>query len=201
MNIYCVSQWDELIEWHKPLLLDLFFNCDDSVAHSDVSLRVIVPVNANKCIAASLFGVKYEVFLPNQGHCQEANIKRNIIIQMFTKKHTRQACTHNVLLSIFLQRCSSLCVNSRPVGMQGRKLRWYVYIYSILMWMCAFVGLCVCCLPGGTYMMWSYLISARKGGTDRSDRGAQRNLKRLNPYSNQLSSESFTESQQWLPSF
>lgn len=80
MNIYCVSQWDELIEWHKPLFLHLLFNWDDSVAHSDDSLRVIVPVNANKCIAASLFGVKFEVFQLNQGRCQEANIKRNTII-------------------------------------------------------------------------------------------------------------------------
>lgn len=41
----------------------------------------------------------------------------------------------------------------------------------------------------------------RTGGTDRSDREAQRNPKRLNPYSHQLSGESFTDSQQWSPSF
>lgn len=149
-----MSQWDELIEWHKPLLIHLLFNCDDSVAHSDDSLRVIVPVNANKCITASLFGVKFEVSLPKQGHCQEANIKRNIIIQIFTKKasmYTKCPAEH-LLTALFIFVCKQqTCGYART---KAQIICLYIQYFYVNVCICWFV--CVCCLLGGTYMMWSY---------------------------------------------
>lgn len=46
-----------------------------------------------------------------------------------------------------------------------------------------------------------FLLNRYKGKAQSPVIGAQRNLKRLNPYWNRLSRKSFTDSQQWLYSF